>query len=72
MVCSAPEGNRLAPNNFIGTVYRLWEMGELERSKNPKHDFGLRLWQHQTKCMYLYRITIFSRASNLNILKSTK
>lgn len=55
----------LSPNNAIGTVYRLWGMGGLKRRKNPKHDFGLRLWQGQTKCMYLYRITDVGRDRNV-------
>ncbi len=47
----------LSISNAAGTVYRLWEMGGLERRDNPKHDFGLRPWQGQGSCLHLYRIT---------------
>lgn len=51
----------LSMGNACGTVYRLWHMGGLERRNNPKCDLGLRPWQGQRACQYLYRIADVGR-----------
>ena len=56
------KATKLSIGNAARTVYRLWEMGGLERRDNPKHDFGSKPWLGPGTCQHLYRITEAGRS----------